>query len=353
MKKKLLTLPVAIALTAPTVLTAAEVVGEKLEIYGKLHMSIDSSDRDDPTLSNDGMSISSNSSRLGFKGKMPLDNGMKIIWQAEQEIRWDDSSEGNFSNRNSYLGLSQGEHSLRVGVYDTPFKDIAARWEAFGDSVGERRAILGAGYNSGNQLNERAKNMLMYQFKTKTLEVQAMYAVEPEGASSGVDNNDESMAGVGLWWKTGNLYVSAGYEDWKEHSNIADGSAYRLAAVYTLDTHRLGVIYEDIDSDTLDEWKRAAYGINWKWAFTDNTDVRAQYLAVESAENTVDTGARKVSLGVFHKLDKKAQIYLAYGATDNDDNAKFQAVDGGHGDEVKTVAGGNPSSISAGLVYKF
>jgi len=50
---------------------------------------------------------------------------------------------------------------------------------------------------------------------------------------------------------------------------------------------------------------------------------------------------------------KQTELYLAYAATSNDTNAKFQAVDGGHGDEVKTVWGGSPSSFSAAPVYKF
>jgi len=354
MKKNLIILSIAVALTTPAIATAVEVAGEKLEIYGKLHMSIDNSDRDDPAVNNDGMSISSNSSRLGFKGKIPLENGMKLIWQSEQEVRWDDSSKGNFSDRNSYLGLASGPHSLRIGVYDTPFKTVASKWGLFGDSVGERRAMLGGGYISGNQLNERVKNVVMYQLKNKTLNIQAMYAVDPEGSESGgVDDNKKSMYGAGLWWKTGNLKLSASVEDWIKHSKMEDGSAWRVAGIYKLGAHQLGVIYEDINSDTINEWKRSAYGINWKWKFSGHTDLRIQYIAVEDAENMADTSARKTAVGIFHKLDKKAQVYLAYGATDNDANAKFQAVDGGHGDEVKTTEGGNPSSISAGLVYKF
>ncbi len=353
MKNKLMILSVVAALATPVVAAAVEVAGEKLEIYGKIHMSIDSSDRDDPAVNNDGLSISSNSSLLGFKGKVPLENGMKLIWQAEQEVRSDDSSKGDFSDRNSYLGLASGAHSFRVGIYDTPFKAIASKWGIFGDSVGERRAMLGAGYNSGNQLNERVRNMMMYQFENKALKVQVMHAVEPEDVSSGVDDNDKTMSGAGLWWKAGNLKLSASYEDWSQHSKMLDGSAYRVAGVYKIGAHQLGAIYEDVDSDTVDEWKRAAYGVNWKWKLSGHTDLRAQYIAVEDAQNTVDTSASKIAVGVFQKLDKKAQVYLAYGATDNDANAKFQAVDGGHGDEVKTAAGGNPSSISAGLIYKF
>jgi len=127
MKKNLITLSVAAALAMPIVTNAAKVAGEKLEVYGKLHMSIDNSNRDDPTVNNDGISISSNSSRLGFKGKMPLENGMKLIWQVEQEVRLDDGSKGNFADRNSFLGLASGEHSLSAGVHDTPFKTVASK----------------------------------------------------------------------------------------------------------------------------------------------------------------------------------------------------------------------------------
>ncbi len=128
MKKNLFVLSVAVALTTPAATMAVEVSGKKLEIYGKLHMSIDNSNQDDPAINNDDMNISSNSSRLGFKGKIPLENGMKLIWQAEQEVRWDDSSNGNFSDRNSCLGLASNVHSLRVGIYDTPFKTVASVW---------------------------------------------------------------------------------------------------------------------------------------------------------------------------------------------------------------------------------
>ncbi|MCW8829128.1 MAG: hypothetical protein OQK94_08740 [Gammaproteobacteria bacterium] len=39
--------------------------------------------------------------------------------------------------------------------------------------------------------------------------------------------------------------------------------------------------------------------------------------------------------------------------TDNDDNAEYQGIDGGHGDELETELGGTPSSLSVGAIYKF
>ena len=71
------------------------------------------------------------------------------------------------------------------------------------------------------------------------------------------------------------------------------------------------------------------------------------------ADGTTTTGASKIGLGVYRKLDKTAKVYIAYGSVDNDTGATFQAVDGGHGDEVKTTTGGDPSSLSVGIEYKF
>ena len=78
-----------------------------------------------------------------------------------------------------------------------------------------------------------------------------------------------------------------------------------------------------------------------------------QYLVADNAANTTDTGGSNISAGTRHELNDKTRIYLAYTATRNDANAKFPAVDGGHGDEVKTVLDGNPDSFSLGIVFKF
>ena len=354
MKKKLVAAAVLTALALPVSnANAVEVVGKKLNIYGKIHLSIDNSDRDVVGVSNDGLSISSNSSRLGFKGKVPLDDSLSIVYKIEQEVNFTDGG-GAFATRNTYAGLSGDWGTLIAGIHDTPFKTVASRWGVFGDSVGERRAILGAGYLAHNQLNERVKNMIMYSRKAGALKFQLMYAVDPEDTVSGkVDDNDIYMTGLGLFYKQGNLWLAAGYEDWTGHSKIVNGNALRLAVKYKFGNARVGLIYESIDSDTIAEWKRDAFGANVVFKVGKGADVRLQYLSVDDADGTTDTGATRISAGYFKKLNKKTQWYVAYGATDNDANATFQGVDGGHGDEVATAAGGNPSALSLGLIFKF
>jgi predicted porin len=183
-----------------------------------------------------------------------------------------------------------------------------------------------------------------------------MYAVDPEddGTNAGVvDNNNNEMFGAGLWWHIASITLSIAYEDWTGHSYMDDGSAYRIAAVWTYSGHRFGAIYEDIDPGTVNEFSREAFGLNWKWRFIEDWDLRLQYLVADSAANTTDTGGSNISAGTYHELNDRTGLYLAYTATRNDANAKFPAVDGGHGDEVKTVIGGRPKSFSLGIVFRF
>lgn len=355
MNKKIIAAAIAASFSLPASSAfAAKVLGDKLNIYGKVHVSIDSSDRDDPAVTNDGLGISSNSSRLGFKGQLPA-GSMKFIYQVESEIRFDEGKSGStLAGRNTYAGLTGGFGQLIVGQYDTPFKTVASKWGIFGDSVGERRAILGASYSDGNQLNERAKNAIMYTFKTKSVRFDAMYANDPEKKTSGgLENTDKNVLSIGLRYKSGPLWLGIASESWEGQSKAGNVDAVRVGAKYKFGTVQLGAFYETIDSADKAQWNRDATGLNAKIKVSKTTDIRAQYLVVDDADGTTDTGATKIGLGIFHKLDKKAQVYIAYGSTDNDANAKFQAVDGGHGDEVKTVNGGNPSSLSLGLIYKF
>ena len=351
MKIKTVAYGVSLAFLLPVSANAMEVIDKKLEIYGKIHVSVDSSDTDGAS-NNDGLSVSSNSSRLGFKGEMPA-GSVNFVYQIEQEVRLDDSSGGTFASRNSFVGMKGGFGKLIVGIHDTPFKTVGSKWGVFGDSVGERRAILGAGYINGNQLNERVKNAIMYEYKNDAIKFQALHAVEPENASGNVDNNDQKVTSVGLLGNFGGFKLGLGYETWDKHSRIVDGNATRVSVGYKFDFGTIGAIWENIDSDTVAEWKRDVIGVNAKIKVAKDTDIRLQYLEADDAEGTTDTGANKIALGVFHKMDKQLQVYAAYGATDNDANADFKAVDGGHGDEVGGPTGGNPSSISVGMIYKF
>ncbi|MCW8988433.1 MAG: porin, partial [Gammaproteobacteria bacterium] len=76
MNKKLVAVAVAAGLALPMVSAhAVDVADKKLEVYGKVHVAVQSND-DALNTANDNWQVNSIDSRLGFKGAIPLNGGL-------------------------------------------------------------------------------------------------------------------------------------------------------------------------------------------------------------------------------------------------------------------------------------
>ncbi|MFO7593052.1 MAG: porin [Pseudomonadota bacterium] len=344
----------AVMLSLPAMSQAVELAGEKLELYGKVHLSTDYSDPD--VADEDSQtSVSNNSSRIGFKGRHQINEQTALLWQYEQGVEIDDGG-GEFATRNSFLGLKGSLGELRAGHHDTPSKALGSRWGMFSDTVGDRRVILGAYSGYGNSLNDRADNAILYINTIDAFELQAMYSAsnQADGVSGGLDDNDSELGSMSVAFSSDQVMIGAAVERWAlDPENAAEAvDNIRLAASFSLNALTLGAIYEMTDSDD-DVFNRDAFGVNAAYQITNATDLRAQYLVADDYENVEDSGASQLAVGVFSQLDKATQIYAAFTTTDNEDNATYQGIDGGHGDELTTGPGGSPLSVSLGAVYKF
>lgn len=346
-------------LAAPAAQGAVQLAGPALEAYGELELSVDFSDTDSPGDSRN-TSLSSNATHLGFKGRHDIDPVTALIWQIEQEIR-PDAADGRFATRNTYAGLTDNRlGTVLFGHHDTPYKTVGTRWGVLRDTVGERRAILGAGEDSGDVMNQRARNAILYQNTIEGIELQAMYATDAEDSNTNtVDDNDNDMISLGVWYTIGALELAAAYEDW---SNLDTGGGptpresmdgLRLAANHKVGSAgRVGVIFESIDAGNTPDMDRTVFGVNGSYEMGTYT-YEAQVLIAGDHDGGGSTGAMKIGAGVFNRLDDQTQVYAAFALTDNESNASFNAVDGEHGDEVDTTNGGTPNSLSAGLIFSF
>ncbi|MEJ2509700.1 MAG: porin, partial [Gammaproteobacteria bacterium] len=122
MKKSFVAVAVAGALSVPAAANAADVLGKNLQIYGKVHLSLDSVDNG----ADKNLSLASNSSRLGFKGQYDVSDSLQGIWQIESKVVYDNGGKSAFVGRNTFAGLKGGFGTIAAGYKDTPFKDI--RW---------------------------------------------------------------------------------------------------------------------------------------------------------------------------------------------------------------------------------
>lgn len=343
-----------LVLALPISSQAMELVGKSLELYGTAHISVDYSDPD-VTGQDRQTSISNNSTNIGFRGQHEINDSTMLKWQYEQEV---DIAEGGgeFAKRNSFLGIKGSLGELRAGHHDTPSKKLGSRWGMFSDTVGDRRAILGAYSGYGNRLNDRGENAVLYLNQFSSVELQIMYSASnpSTSVSGGLDDNENDLSAISLTYLSDKLMLGASAEGWSlDPVNSAERICnVRLAAKYKIERLTLGAIYETTDSDD-DVFDRDAVGFNAAYQFTDATDARFQGMIANDYDHQENSGATQLALGLFHKLDKATQVYAAFSITDNESNAEYQGVDGGHGDEMQTTLGGSPSSLSIGGVYKF
>ncbi|MBA1145840.1 porin [Ectothiorhodospiraceae bacterium WFHF3C12] len=362
----------ALVLAAATLPAQAEIelAGDALRVYGKVHMSLDYLDSDvseseynsprpayGDKYADNTFSVSSNSSRIGFRGLYPVNDTWNATYQLEQGYNLD-SGDGEWATRNSYLGLQAdwfGE--VRVGHHDTPFKDVGGMIDELGDTIGDRRAIIGAGAAIGNTMNARVENMILYRrgipLGDSELQVSGLYSTDAGGNSGSPDDNNDRVASVGAMWGLGPLTLGAALEDWTDIRGGGDARGARVGAEVTFGNFIAGVLLESIHATgaarSLD---REAFGL--KLAYDDNVNkLVAQLHAADEYDDVDDSAAYMTSLAAFRKLGGGLSGYAALTRTANDDNAAYQGVDGGHGDELGTGFGGSPVAVSVGAVLSF
>ena len=348
---------------------AIEVAGNQLNIYGTFHGSVDYMDSDvssadanlapDDKLSAGDISISSNTSKIGLKGEQRLENGIRALYQVEQLIDLDSAGSDTFSTRNSYLGIGGKYGELLIGRYDTPFKLVSSRYSVLTDTLGDRRAILGASSTDGNRLNLRAENMVMWRNDAElaggTFDWIIQFSADANKSNGAVDNNDRSMWGAWGQWVQNNFSVALAHDSW---SSIYDGKidATRIAVKNTFGKFTTAIIYEtiqhDLDAGGQGALDRNAWGSNLTYT-QDSWKYYAQVLSASSYARVQDSGALMFSIAAEKSLNSAFRAYVVYSQTDNEANASYQAVDGGHGDELGTLAGGTPKALSVGLKYTF
>jgi predicted porin len=276
MNKRLITLAVAAALTAPAAAMA------EATLYGKLHVSIDYQDvtnaispvitgdqffepgtlvvgtnEDGSPIYNEGEVVvpnairldaegnaiqlesgqdyegwgingrssrgylrgESRANRVGVKGSEDLGNGLKAIYQVEFGVQLADTNANvasggdNVTMRNSFVGLAGGFGTFLVGRHDTPFKISTGKLDLFTDTMADYNGTVGFDDN-------RTDNTVAYISPSWSGFSFAAAAVAPGGTEFGGQNIN------------------------------ADGfEAYSLAAIYNNGPFYGAVAYESIGSE--------------------------------------------------------------------------------------------------------
>ncbi|HEX7970614.1 MAG TPA: porin [Thiobacillus sp.] len=360
MKKSLIALAVAGAVSAPAFAATSNV-----DVYGVLNMGVFRVDSD-VTGKDNSTSIVSNASRLGFKGSEDLGGGLAAIWQIESLIVADGSATSTLANRNTFLGLKGGFGTVLAGIHDTPMKLLGRKLDNFGDTMADSRNLLGATYSGGaSAFDLRTKNTIAYvspDFSGLTAAVAYIAdhqagVVTPTECATGLDCNTNDAWSAAVNYDNGPLMLGAGYEK----QNISTGATvtqsrkmWRVIGGYSFGGAKLGALYEDGSADTgLAAADRKAWGLFGNYAMGAVT-LKANYLKVDEASNTSNTGAKQYTVGADYSLSKRTTAYALYAKVKNDSGAAFGL--GNNSSASNTTVGNvgaDPSVFGVGLKHSF
>jgi predicted porin len=343
MMKKILAVAIASAFAAPAFAATANV-----DVYGKLHASVNFYN-DQPAAIND-MGISSNASRIGFKGTEDLGGGLSGIWQIESGLNMDEQN-GSLATRNSFVGLKGGFGTVLLGNHDTPLKLVGRKVDLFGDTQADSRNVMGGGSDT------RAQNVAVYMSPAMSgFQITAAYSTDLNnftaapytGSGNGGDDADAAVYNLSATYTNGPLFVGVGYGDGDGHEILDLGAHMRVAAGFNFGDFRIVGQYDKLNGNLSTDPDYDAWMVGAAYKMGAIT-LKANYMDGDKDFTTLDP--KQFTIGADYALSKRTSAYVLYA----DGEYVTLGAGGGNSDRVAavTATGGDISVISLGVVHNF
>jgi len=323
-----------------------------LSIYGVGHVSAD--------LNNDGNShvptIASSSSRIGFQGRIDLDDDLRIIAQYENGLdltaRGKNDGNGGTSSdarlftlfRDSFAGFHHKYFGELVAGRIAALNQYVYDYNLFANQLGDLGNLWG---NHG--LFPRINGAI--QYTSPTFSDFSLRGIVAPGAGEG--NKDIYIFTAHYKRRRGFVkfaYLNQGQTNEKaaDHQAFAittryifRNGKYSLGGGYQQEFNASGIDGNDFNSVTLGGSGRL--GAN---------KFKAQFGWMGNGLMT-NSGAVTWAIGYDYNFRKDTTIYFAYSGVSNENTATVSANNYGHGQAISFNPGKDPWSISIGLVYKF
>lgn len=351
MQKKIIALAVASALTVPAMAFA------EATITGQVNMSYDSVNDGVVAGSTTTNQLVSNQSRLQFKGSEDLGGGLAAIWQLDSRFNVDTGtiSGSTLFGGNNYLGLkSDTAGTLMAGRIDAPYKSAMRSLDVFYDVAGDNRAGVG---NPGGLLTHdvRLSNALAYMSPSMSgFSVALATVFGAESATQTPGNSKKGSAySLAAMYSMDAIYAALGYQTVK-YGDIGTGdlgastapppavddedTSISLGGGYKTDQFVVNARYEQATNKTAltgFDSKGSNWYIGGKFNFTPTDDVRLAYTKRGSTTGATND-ANQYALGYEHMMSKATSVYATYVKTSDN-----------------TLNAADPSAISLGMKHSF
>ena len=235
MNKKLVAVAIAGLLAAPL----AQAQTANVTLYGRINIDMEFvhgrlANNTDPNV----YRVTSNSSRFGLRGTESLGGGLNAIFQIENGSIRATQGGGNLAGRDTFVGLSGGWGTFKMGRYLAPYDDIHG---IFGNDNTAATSILStasvwaqgfAGQPVNGGFDDRLQQSIRYDSPSWSgLHFEAQFSTQGgtsgPGATSNPANNSNNQS-YGLFYRNGPLVIRASLSSTTTTSAERDDPIYRL-----------------------------------------------------------------------------------------------------------------------------
>ncbi len=286
-------------------------------LYGRAHLSADI--LDDGADYNE-FNLSSNSSRLGFKGEREFREQLVAVFQIEQQVDFDTADDGGLTlaTRDTFVGLKGDDWGmLRIGKFDTPFKRARGDANFFGDRVGDLRNLARSRAQTG-RFDQRFNNSIHYRtpdFGGLTWDLQYSNETGDATTEDGAPNKGYSTA---LNLDMGDLSGALAYE--KQEDGAVDPDAFRAVLAYSITPAlRMAAFYQNSETTNGDE--ADVYGLGGQFRLTPSLRLNGHLFQLDSDLNEAD--ASMYAIGLEYRVDSDLRFYGDVAMVDNDDASQL------------------------------
>lgn len=376
---------IVIALAAATFSAPALAETANVSIYGVADLSYDFINNGTSAAGVAGASksnVSSNISKLGFKGSEGLKDGLSAIWQIEQQINIDNSSTttNTLASRNSFVGLkSDTAGTLLLGRHDTPYKLATRKLDPFNDSIADGRAMLSAvaAKSAAVGFDGRQPDSIYYATPVMSGFTGLIAYANLTETNTTAAATKGSLLSLAALYNAAPFFGSFAYEDHKLDNFRAGGkeSAWKLGLGYTLDAFTLGFSYEKTNDNLGGSVSNATtinninavcaakvagsecYGHNAYFLSgvykMDMNAINFTYGKTGQTGTTANTGANQISLGYDYGLSKRTKLYAIYSRISNKTASNYGFSQSTSAASSINGSGASPSVVSLGMKHTF
>ena len=302
---------------------AAPVHAQYATLYGRINLDLEWIDARGPEGSPPGgPRLSSNSSRIGFRGAEPLGGGLVAIWQIESGIQAD-AGGGQLASRETYLGIDADWGTVKAGYFLAPYDDlhpIFGNVPTLTTSILSTAAIWSQGSlsKSAGGFDARLPNSIRYDMpEYRGLEASIQYSLTEDERNSSV----VSMAAI---YNHGPFDAGIGYErNFEVRGDGLDDWALTATAAWNFGSFRVAGIYERLRYETtVGPLSRDFYGASMTvlmgagslYAFYGHArDGRADAdVRVGGLTSGPDSDASQYTLSYTYPLSQRTLVYAGF-----------------------------------------